>query len=203
MERQFFKRIYSISEFYTSVFLAVRTIGRYWKSLRRGELSPGAAERIMLAVTEVNGCVVCSYVHTKIALEKGMSREDITAMLSGSSTPVPGEEAPAIFFAQHYADSRGKPSTDAWNRVAGEYGESKASGILGAARLMMAANIYGIALSALGRRFKGRPVKRSNIFYEIGMLLSIIVIAPAAAVHALISAISGRPLLQLNQGEKP
>ncbi|MFC0273464.1 carboxymuconolactone decarboxylase family protein [Metabacillus herbersteinensis] len=31
----------------------------------------------MLAVTEVNGCEFCSYSHTKIALEQGMSQEEI------------------------------------------------------------------------------------------------------------------------------
>lgn len=198
MEQKFFNRIYTIGEFYTSVRLAVSTFGRYRKSVRNGEFSPEAAERIMLAVTEVNGCEVCSYVHTKIALEKGMSRGDIASMLSGGSEAVPEEEAPAILFAQHYADSRGKPSAEAWSRIVGEYGESKAFGILGAARLMMTANIYGIALSALGRRFKGQRVKRSNTLYEVGMLLSVIIFLPAAAVHALILAVFKRPLLKLN-----
>lgn len=30
-------------------------------------------ERIMLAVTEVNGCIMCSYVHTKLSLKAGLS----------------------------------------------------------------------------------------------------------------------------------
>lgn len=198
MEQKFFNRIYTIGEFYSSVHLAIRTFTRYRKSVKNEGLSPEAAERIMLAVTEVNGCEVCSYVHTKIALEQGMSREDIASMLSGGKDAVPHEEAPAILFAQHYADSRGKPSAEAWNRVKEEYGEQKAYGILGAARLMMTANIYGIAMSALGRRFKGRRVKKSSFFYEIGMLLLIIVFLPVAAVHALISGIFRRPLLKLN-----
>jgi len=69
-------------------------------------------ERIMLAVTEVNGCEVCSYAHTKIALEQGMSEEEIGKLLSGDTEDIPAEEAPAIFFAQHYADTRGNPSRD-------------------------------------------------------------------------------------------
>jgi len=194
----FFQRFYTVPEQYAILVKGLRTMPHLVRARKAGLVSAHLSERIMLAVTEVNGCAVCSYVHTKIALEKGMSREDITAMLSGISKPVPEEEAHAIFFAQHYADSRGKPSAEGWNRVAGEYGESKALGILGAARLMMAANIYGIALSALGRRFKCQPVKKSNIFYEFGMLLSVILILPVAALHALLSAIFGKPLLKLN-----
>ncbi|WP_256205872.1 carboxymuconolactone decarboxylase family protein [Carnobacterium iners] len=38
-------------------------------------------ERIMLAVTQVNGCSVCSYTHTKMALEVGMKSEKIKNIL--------------------------------------------------------------------------------------------------------------------------
>ena len=41
------------------------------------QLSEHFIERIMLAVTEVNGCAVWSYAHTKMALEAGMTNEEI------------------------------------------------------------------------------------------------------------------------------
>ncbi|MDY0023535.1 MAG: carboxymuconolactone decarboxylase family protein [Candidatus Izemoplasmatales bacterium] len=34
-------------------------------------------ERLMLATTEVNGCELCSYAHTKMALKQGFSQEEI------------------------------------------------------------------------------------------------------------------------------
>lgn len=51
----------------------------------------------MLEVTEVNGCEVCSYAHTKIALEKGLSNKEIQMLLSGNVERVSADEAVAIF----------------------------------------------------------------------------------------------------------
>ena len=63
-------------------------------------------ERLQLAVTEVNGCAACSYQHTKMALQQGMSNEEISSFLSGGDNFIKAEEAKTIMFAQHYADSR-------------------------------------------------------------------------------------------------
>ena len=196
MEHNFFKRIYTARELYKAIYCALRTTKYMRKSRNNGEMNSEFTERIMLAVTEVNGCEVCSYVHTKIALEKGMSTDEIQSLLSGNAQTVPEEETYAILFAQHYADTRANPSLNAWNRIIDVYGQTKALGILGAVRMMMMANIYGIAISALRRRLKGAPVKKSSLLYEIGMLLSILIYLPTAAVHGIISNITRKPLIK-------
>ncbi len=66
----------------------------------------------MLAVTEVNGCDICSYAHTKVALEAGMSSQEIQNMLGGIIDDVPLKEVHGIMYGQHYANARGNPGTD-------------------------------------------------------------------------------------------
>ncbi len=83
----------------------------------------------MLAVTEVNGCALCSYYHTRVSLENGMSAEEIKRMLGGEFADAPEAELSAILFAQHYADTRGKPSKEAWARILDVYGETGAYGV--------------------------------------------------------------------------
>jgi len=68
-----------------------------------------------------------------------------------------------------------------------EYGKEKALGILGATRMIMIGNIIGIPFSAFRSRLKGKPIKKSNLIYEIGMMLSIIVFLPVAFKHSIIS----------------
>ena len=46
-----------------------------------GLISPDFRERLMLAVTAVNGCRYCSYAHTRAALKGGLSREEISGLL--------------------------------------------------------------------------------------------------------------------------
>jgi len=186
MRQEFYKKIYSIKEFYTALYKGLRTMKYMFKAKKNKELSPEFIERIMLAVTEVNGCEICSYEHTKMALEKGMSNEEIQMLLSGNMEGVPEEEVSAIIFAQHYADTRGNPSKDSWQRVVDVYGTIKAKGILGAIRVIMIGNVYGIAFSALKSRLRGKSIKKSSLLYEVSMILSILVLLPIAFISAII-----------------
>ena len=195
MEDRFFKKKYSPKEAYTALFQLFRTARYVKKSKEEGLMDQKFIERIMLAVTEVNGCEVCSYFHAKMALESGIGNEELQSILSGDSGAFPPEESAALLFAQHYADTRGKPSKPSWDRIIKEYGEEKALGVLGAIRIIMVGNIFGLPLSALKRRFKGKPVPSSSFFYEIGMLLFILPCLPVAALHAFFASVSKKPIL--------
>ena len=74
------------------------------KARKKKLVSRAFQKRIMLVVTEVNGCQLCSYWHTREALKSGMPEEEIKNMLSGNLENIPQEEAIALFFAQHYAE---------------------------------------------------------------------------------------------------
>lgn len=196
MAQQFYKKIYSLSEGYVILYQAIRTMPSMARSRQRKELSSEFIERIMLAVTEVNGCAVCSYGHTKMALEQGMSSEEIEKLLTGVHDDIPADEVKAVFFAQHYADTRGHPSDTAWQQIVHAYGMTTALGILGATRAIMFGNAYGIPLSAFGSRLRGKPVAKTSLLYELAMMLSIIVFLPIAVVHALIASLFRVPIIQ-------
>lgn len=197
MEIKFGRKLYSFKEMYWILYRGMRTVKYLSKSKKNKEISQKLIERIMLAVTEVNGCPICSYAHTKIALESGMSNEEIQNLLSGIAKDIPTEELPAVMFAQYYADSRGKPSEESWNRLVEIYGLSKSKGILGAVRMIMVGNSYGIAWSSFFNRFKGKPDKRSNLLYEIEVVIFGTLLAPFAIIHALISNLIRLPIISL------
>lgn len=185
MSDKYYKNIYSHKEFYNSLLLLFKSIKPLKLNKEAQHVSPQFKERIMLAVTEVNGCEACSYAHTKFALEEGMDKDEIKAILSGDLANIPDEEIPAIMFAQHYADEKGAYSPEAWQRLVAEYGEEKAEVILAMIRVMMSGNIYGMSISALKDRFKGKPSGKTSLFYELSILLSIIIYLPAAKIHSL------------------
>jgi AhpD family alkylhydroperoxidase len=186
VERKFGKKLYSVKESYWIFYNGIRTMKYMSKSKKNGELNSKFIERIMLAVTEVNNCSICSYAHTKWALEKGMSNEEIQKILAGVMDEIPSDEAPAVIFAQHYADTRGKPTKESWQRIVELYGISKAKGILGAIRMIMIGNTYGIARSSFFNRLRGKPDERSSLKYELSIILGTILI-PISFIHALIS----------------
>ncbi|MGM0400617.1 MAG: carboxymuconolactone decarboxylase family protein [Chloroflexota bacterium] len=107
----------------------VRAIFARWKeigSLMRGKgIDPAFRERLMLVVTEVNGCRYCSYAHTRTALAKGLTEEEIEALTQGTLAGSPEEEMPALLYAQHWAETDGRPDPSARQRVLDLYGEKK------------------------------------------------------------------------------
>lgn len=194
MEQEGYKKTYSFKEFYRILYDFLRTKKYLDKAKKNKVLSHQFIERIMLAVTEVNGCEVCSYAHTKWALEAGMSNEEIQQLLSGVSDGIPAKEMSAILFAQHYADTKGKPAEDAWERIAEVYGTT-AIGILGAVREIMFGNVYGMTVSAFLSRLKGKPYKKSNPFKEAGMILSLVIYFPVAFIHAVLAGLLKKPII--------
>lgn len=198
MQKKPGKKLYSIPEAYRIMLNAFRSIPHLKRARKSGEMNTPFMERIMLAVTEVNGCAMCSYYHTKVALESGLSGDEIKAMLCGDCADAPEEEVQAILFAQHYADTRGKPSKEAWNRIVETYGETGAYGVLAAIRMIMMGNVLGIAWGSFLNRFRGKPDKRSNLPYELGIMLCSIVFIPAGLVHAGMMGLLKRPILRFS-----
>ncbi len=107
--RSEFKRKFSFSELYTSLVFAPRAMRKLIKNKKTKLISEQFVERLQLAVTEVNGCPACSYQYAKMALKQGMSNDEISSFLTGGEDFIRPEEAKAILYAQHFADSRGFP----------------------------------------------------------------------------------------------
>lgn len=187
--RMMAKKHYSVSEIYAITYDTART-ARFMRRTRLGR-DRQFTERIMLTVTEVNGCELCSYAHARLALEAGLSDTEVRALLGGSSDGVPDHQLPALAFAQHYADTRGHPDPLAWQDLVDTYGEQEALSALAAVRLMMWGNAAGIPLSSLRSRLKGAPDPGSTLRYEVATILGSFVVLPLALVHALVAMLRG------------
>ena len=188
-----FKRKFSLWEMYRSFVFVPRAMSKIIANNKSKLVDNHFIERIQLAVTEVNGCAACSYQHTKMALRMGMSNEEISSFLSGGESYIKPEEAKAIVFAQHFADSRGFPKKYAYESIVKEYGEKEALIILSACQVMIVGNMYGIPYSAFQSRLKGKPFKDSNLFYELGMMIAGIILLPVAILHGFLRALIGLP----------
>ncbi|MDO5836205.1 MAG: carboxymuconolactone decarboxylase family protein [Methanobacterium sp.] len=104
------RKLYSVRESYWISYNGIRTMKYMFRAKKNRELSSRFIERLMLTVTEVNGCAICSYAHSKRALESGMTSGEIQNMLRGimddvllvnlqqscspSTTPTPVETPP-------------------------------------------------------------------------------------------------------------
>jgi AhpD family alkylhydroperoxidase len=152
-------------------------------------LNPAWKERIMLAITQVNGCAMCSFVHTKLALETGMDNAQIKALLDGDISDVPEPEAVSVLFGQHFAASKESPDGDALNRLIEEYGIDRTNCILAACHMITMTNGMGISMDHLWHRIKWRRNKESNLLVEVfNPLLTMLLFPPLVVYHWLTSA---------------
>ncbi|MCB0920510.1 MAG: carboxymuconolactone decarboxylase family protein [Actinobacteria bacterium] len=174
------RKHYSLREIY---WITVRAGQTVWAA-RRAHCDKQASERIMLAVTEVNGCALCSYAHTRWALDMGIPEQEVRDLLSGVASDAPGDELAGIAFGQHYADTRGRPDPVGWSEIVDTYGTDGALCVLRATRMMMWGNATGIPLSSLIARMRGRPDPRSTIAYEVLTSIGAIAVLPVALAHA-------------------
>ena len=191
------KPLFSLPETYRILFHAIRTMPYMTRGEKSGSLSPALRERLMMAVTEVNGCAMCSYAHTRMALETGMREEEIRNILQGELRDVPPDEITAVLFAQHYADTRGVPGRAAWEKLCRQYGRDAALAMLGAIRGITMGNAYGIPAGSLLRRLGVKRFhvdSRSTLAYELAMILTLLPFALAAAVHAGFSRLLHQPV---------
>ena len=146
---------------------------------RAGQLDPGFRERLMLAVTEVNGCRYCSYLHSRVALGTGMDDAEVRALLAGELESSPPEQLAGLMFAQHWAETRGRPARDAVERLVEEYGPETAANIVAAVQSIMLGNLYGNTFDALLWRLRGRSVPERGFFEIIAVLIGGVWVAPA------------------------
>lgn len=142
-------------------------------------------ERIMLAVTEVNGCALCSYVHTKLALKAGLDNKAIKELLAGDLVGVPENEALGVLFAKDYAYNHEKVDAEFYQKLIGTYGIRKARAILGVTHVITMTNGMGISLDLLKRTFTFRHVKGSCILNELLVPLVTMVFFPVFLITNL------------------
>ena len=176
----------SIFEGVKRLFIAAWNIPLLKTSDPAKKINEEFKEELALAVTQVNQCKMCSHAHSKMALEAGMSESEIKNLLDGELSNISSDHLPAILYAQSYAQNEGKNQQDTYQRIKELYGE-KAKSIKAIIQVMMAANAYGIVFGDLRQRFKGIPAQGSNIFYELGMLLIMIILVPILLIVLFIA----------------
>jgi len=136
--------------FYHSLSAFFRDLGAIiarWRDMRalmRGEIVDGAfRERLMLTVTVVNGCRYCSWAHARQALVTGITGDEVRSLLTGEVGDSPAAELPALLYAQHWAESGGRPEAAVRARLFETYSEETVQAIELSLRTIQWGNLSG------------------------------------------------------------
>lgn len=185
------KRLYTPRDFYRFMNEMLTNVGDMRGARRKNLITTQFGERIMLAVTEVNGCRYCSYFHTQVAFKAGMNGAEIRETLSGNFSQAPADEIPALYFAQHYAENAGKPDPEMVNQLMTIYGDEKSRAIIGYIRAIMIGNAWGNAFDSLRFRLKGQPNPDLTFGQELGVIFGPFIMAPFILIKNLLEVKTG------------
>ena len=144
MTGRFHRRIYtSPAQFFEDVrYLAAR------RALMRRAMRPLISfefrERLMMVVTEVNGCRYCSYYHARQSLAAGIPESELRELLAGTIPhDVPATELPALLYARAWAETDAHPVAEAEQHLDDVYGAERAAAIRIALRMIRIGNLLG------------------------------------------------------------
>ncbi|MCF7926187.1 MAG: carboxymuconolactone decarboxylase family protein [Candidatus Izimaplasma sp.] len=189
-------RVFSIKEQLKNIYYGAKSFVLLKRSKKSRLMTKKFKERIMLAITEVNGCAMCSYIHTKISLSSGMEAAKIKEILTGNVKNVPEEEAVGIAFAQHFASSKEDPTDETIKRLVDEYGYRKAELVVAACNVITMTNGMGTSLDYLWNRIKLKKYKASNILVELfNPLLTMILFPILVLLNFILSFFKKRTVL--------
>ncbi len=183
----FSRRVYTLPGFLAALLDGAAHLPELARAARGGRVSRAQAEKIMLAVTQVNNCRYCRLGHSYAASRAGVSRAEIESLLAGDWSPFPAQETAALAFARHYAESEEQPDPAAWEALVAACGPAQARDALAYMRMITIGNLLGNTFDALLSRLRGRPALDSRLLDEAGVLLTALglLLLPAAGLYAL------------------
>lgn len=179
----FKKRVYTTAVFRQHIDELTRDPAAIRAAMRSGRVSRAFGERIMLAVTQVNGCRYCHWGHVYAARQAGVSDADIAAIVAGEFGELPADEVEALVFAQHWAETEGQPHPDALRALEATYGPQTAADIFLHIRMITVGNLLGNTFDALLYRIRGQGPAYSRLREE----LAVLALTPVYPVWALLT----------------
>ena len=185
------KRLYGPRAFYRLLTDMLINIWDMREARKTHRVSREFSERIMMAVTEVNGCRYWPYFHTHVAIQAGMIGGVELMYICGDFKGVPLEERAALYFAQYYAETGGKPKLETVQRMHETYGEVITRDILAYIRAIMIRNAWGNMFDALRLRMKGKPDTETTLWEELAVVFGIIGMMPAVFIQQVIRELAG------------
>ncbi len=137
-------------EFLGDVRFLVRNRSALKAAIRSGAMSFGFRERLMMVVTEVNGCRYCSWYHSAQSIKAGLSEVELRELLAGQVPEgAPAEELPALVYARHWAQADARPDPQATRSLTEVYSAGGAAAIQVVLRTIRAGNLMGNSLDWL------------------------------------------------------
>lgn len=143
-KRKFLRRLYTTWDEFTADLGFIMSQRPLMRRAFRDLVTPDFRERLMLVVTQVNGCRYCEYGHLWAARQAGVPQEQLDALISGLiPDSAPPEEITALLYARHWAERNTHPNLAVVAEFESTYGAERAAAIHLLLRMIRVGNLLG------------------------------------------------------------
>jgi len=190
--KKFTKRTFTLPLLAESAGAAALHLPVLVRAMVRPRLPVALREEIMLAVTRVNDCRYCAWVHTGLALANGVDMQELQELLDENTTDADTSAAVAVLFGQHFADQVRRPSKAAKQKLQEHFAAADRREIMAYIHAIYFANLTGNSADAILARLQGREVDSSLLPDMLAAILG----APVLTLIWLNSKRPGKALMQ-------
>ncbi len=143
-QSEFTRRFYNRPSLFLRDFRQIFGQRKFIRNTMTELISHDFQERLMMTVTEVNGCRYCRDFHLKESLKSGISEAELAEMLEGRiPEDTPADEYQALAYAQHWAENEKEPDPEIWANLVANYGQEKANAIELVLQMIWMGNLSG------------------------------------------------------------
>ena len=165
--KQFYKKkIFNFKTSFQSFGDVLKALRKARPFLKKNIVSKAFSERVMIAITNVNGCVYCSWFHSKQAVKSGVSKKEITELFDFKFAELPDREIPAIIFAVQWAEANKRPEKAMLEEFESHYSKNEILALKFFMNAIYVGNLAGNTFDTFLSRLKGLPAQKSSIIFE-------------------------------------
>lgn len=166
---QFRRKVLEPSQFLNDLSHILKVFPLFTKAYLTSKIEKDFIRKLLLVVSEINGCMYCSWFHNKMALFfSDIDHQVIENILSTEiGQKVSEYEIIGLAYAQHYAATNKKPDPEAVKVLYEYYGKEKAECIQVCIDIIFTANLAGNTFDAFLSRLKGQKSPSSSLWFEL------------------------------------
>lgn len=187
MNKKFTKRIFTPKTYFKELFFLGKHLFEIINIFTNKSKNNHLTEKILMVISVANDCKYCIWLDVKLAEKRGIPSSEIQKMLNLKlDSDLPEQELKALVYAQHYAESNGRPNKKMTENLYDFYGKTEAEKIQLTIRAEMFGNLYFNTWKAAISRFKGKPAQNSNIIFEwLFLLFNSVIVIPFVLIKRL------------------
>ncbi|RLF95990.1 hypothetical protein DRN50_02685 [Thermococci archaeon] len=175
MKKEFKKRKIGFINFILEMIIIIFYVPKFLAIyLSPDKFDPKLREGIMIAISEVNDCKVCQYIHKGFGRSVGLTEEEIRLLGQAGEIPFTGRDAEAVFYARAVAEDKHEVAEEILHKWKLSEPKRWRESVIAIVKIFNWINRGGNCMDAFKSRLRGEISFWGNGFFLSDLIVGII-----------------------------